>query len=142
MRIFRPGRSGPAATLGPLEAEIMQLIWAAPAPMLVSSVVDALGGQGRPLSHSAAKAVLNNLVAKHLLTKSQVGKATAFQARLDKAELNKAVISSVIAWLKRDYGMPVISQLVDELAIDDETIAEFERLILERRAKADDASSA
>jgi predicted transcriptional regulator len=135
MRIFRPGASAPTATLGPLETRIMEILWAAGAPTSVAAVAEALDEGGRRLSHSAVKAVLNNLAGKRLLTKSKLGKATLFQPRLDRAELNKEVVSSVILWLRETYGTPVISQLVDELALDEADMAEFERLIGEKRAK-------
>jgi predicted transcriptional regulator len=134
MRIFRPGDAAPTATLGPLEARIMEILWAASGPLPVASVTEALGGEPR-LSHSATKAVLNNLAGKRLLTKTRAGKATLFAPRLDKAELNKEVVASVIGWLTRTYGAPVITQLVDELAMDEASLAEFERLIAERRAR-------
>ena len=136
MRIFRPGDSAPTATLGPLETRIMEVLWAAGAPTPVAAVADALDDSGRRLSHSAIKAVLNNLAGKQLLTKTRLGKATLFQPRLDKAELNREVVASVVSWLRRTYGTPVISQLVDELAMDEESIAEFERLIAQRRGNA------
>ena len=113
----------------------MEILWTAGAPTPVAAVAEALGEDGRRLSHSAVKAVLNNLAGKRLLTKSKLGKATLFQPRLARAELNREVVSSVILWLKQTYGTPVISQLVDELTIDEADMAEFERLIGEKRAK-------
>ena len=135
MKIFRPAAAAPPATLGPLEAQIMEILWAAPAPMPVSGVVETLGGQGRRLSHSATKAVLNNLAAKGLVTKGRSGKATLFHPRLDRDALKREVVASVFGWLRSQYGAPVISQLVDELALDEASLAEFERLIQARRAK-------
>jgi len=135
VQIFRPSGAGPATTLGPLESEIMEILWSAHRAMPVAAVVEALAARGRPLSHSAAKAVLNNLTGKRLLTKSRQGKATAFLPRVGMEALNREVVSSVIAWLRSQYGPPVISQLVDELTLDEASLAEFERLIQERRAK-------
>lgn len=135
MRIFRPVGAGPATTLGPLETEIMEILWATEGPMPVAAVVEALAARGRPLSHSAAKAVLNNLAGKRLLTKGRAGKATLFHPRLGKEAHNREVVASVLGWLRRQYGPPVISQLVDELALDEASLAEFERLIQERRAR-------
>ena len=39
----------------------------------------------------------------------------------------------MIGSLKRNYGQPVIAQFVDQLAIDEDAILEFERLIAERK---------
>jgi predicted transcriptional regulator len=136
VRIFRPSGAGPATTLGPLESAIMKILWATQGAMPVAAVVEALAAEGRSLSHSATKAVLNNLAGKGLVTKSREGKATLFEPRVGQDALNREVVSSVIGWLRSQFGPPVISQLVDELALDEASLAEFERLIQARRAKS------
>ena len=45
------------------------------------------------------------------------------------------MITSVIGSLKRNFGAPVIAQFVDQLAVDDKAIEEFERLIAARKAE-------
>lgn len=131
--VFRPGRSGAAATLGPLEAEIMDLVWERDGPVLVADVVRALDAKGRSLSHSAAKAVLNNLTGKRLLEKGRSGRATTFSAAVGRTEFEHDLVRTVVQSLRRSFGLPVLAHLVDEFAIDAESVAEFERLIREKR---------
>ena len=133
--VFRPSRSGAAAVLGPLEGEIMEAVWAGQGPQSVSDVHDALTGQGRAISYSAVKAVLNNLADKSRLTKTREGKATFFEAAKTREAFEAEVVSSVVSSLKRNYGSGVIAQLVDELAVDKETLAEFERVIALRKSE-------
>ena len=133
--VFRPGRDGAAAVLGPLEGEIMEVIWRGEGPCAVPAVHQALTGAGRGISYSAVKAVLNNLADKGRLTKSRSGKVTLFAAAQSREAFEAEVVASVVGSLKRNYGAPVIAQLVSELATDEASLAEFERLIAERRAE-------
>jgi predicted transcriptional regulator len=133
--VFRPSRSGASAVLGSLEGPIMEAIWGAERPLAVSDVHQALTDAGRKISYSAVKAVLNNLADKGRLAKTRVGKATYFAAAATREAFEAEVVSSVVSSLKRNYGPTVIAQLVDELAVDQETLAEFERVIAQRRAE-------
>ena len=133
--VFRPSRSGPAAVLGPLEGEIMQAIWAAGRALSVGEVQTALKDQGRPLSDSAVRAVLNNLTGKRRLAKSRQGKQTFFAATASREAFEARVVSTVVDSLKRNYGAMAIAELVDQLAVDEETIAEFERRLAQRKAE-------
>ena len=91
--------------------------------------------QGRQISYSAVKAVLNNLTDKGRLTKSRHGKVTAFEAVKSREEFEAQVVSTVVSSLKRNFGAPVIAQLVNELAVDEETLAEFERVIAAKKSE-------
>ena len=133
--IFRPARSGPASVLGSLEGPIMEVIWRAGAAVPVPDVHRALVGQGRAISYSAVKAVLNNLAIKGRLTKSRAGKVTRFAATASREAFEAQVISSVVASLKRNFGRAAIAQLVDELVVDQETLAEFEAMIAQRKSE-------
>jgi predicted transcriptional regulator len=133
--VFRPSRSGAAAVLGPLEGAIMEVVWGAQAAVSVSEVHDALNAAGRPISYSAVKAVLNNLADKDRLIKTRAGKATYFAAALSREAFDAQVVSTVVSSLKRNFGPAVLAQLVDELAVDQETLEEFERVIAQRKAE-------
>jgi len=133
--VFRPSRSGAAAVLGPLEGEIMDVIWREGRALSVPDVHRALTGSGRAISYSAVKAVLNNLADKDRLAKTRAGKATFFAAAKSRAAFEAQVVSTVVQSLKRNYGAAVIAQLVDELAIDQETLSEFERVIAQRKSE-------
>ena len=133
MPIFRSDRSGAAVTVGPLEAAILDVLWERGEIMGVPEVHQALTAAGREISYSAVKAVLNNLEQKGWLRKEKRGKVTHFETVQSKEEFDSAVVSDVIKSLKRNYGQPVIAQLVDELAVDQGAIEEFERLIAARK---------
>lgn len=133
--VFRPSRSGAGAVLGPLEGEIMEVIWRAGRALSVGEVQRSLGEQGRPLSDSAVRAVLNNLAGKGRLTKSRAGKQSYFAAAASREAFEARVVSTVVDSLKRNFGGMAIAELVDQLAVDEETIAEFERRLAARKAE-------
>ena len=132
--VFRPSRSGAAAVLGPLEGKVMEVIWRTGGAVAVPEVHRAFTRKKRALSYSAVKAVLNNLAEKGHLSKSRQGKVTYFAAVKSREQFDARVISTVVGSLKRNFGTPVIAQLVDELAVDDETLREFERVIAAKKA--------
>ncbi|HEX3700425.1 MAG TPA: BlaI/MecI/CopY family transcriptional regulator [Phenylobacterium sp.] len=133
--VFRPSRSGPAAVLGPLEGEIMEVVWATGGTVSVPDVHRRLTEAGRAISYSAVKAVLNNLAGKGRLAKTREGKATFFAAAATREEFEAQVVSTVVRSLKRNFGPAVIAQLVDELAVDQATLSEFERVIAQRKTE-------
>jgi predicted transcriptional regulator len=134
-KVFRPGRSGAAAVLGPLESDIMDVLWEAPGALSVGDVHQALNTPKRQISYSAVKAVLNNLSTKGHLQKGAIGKATIFRPIKDRDRFQADVVKTVIDSLKSDFGQPAIVQLVNALTTDEEGLAEFEALIAARRAE-------
>jgi predicted transcriptional regulator len=135
MAVFRFSRSGPATVLGPLEGEIMKVIWKKEHPLSVNDVHLALTSRGRSISYSAVKAVLNNLSDKKHVTKTREGKVTFFNAAVSRETFDAHVVSTVVRSLKRNYGSAVIAELVDQLAVDEKAIIEFERLIEQRKSE-------
>jgi predicted transcriptional regulator len=131
--VFRTSRRGAAVVLGPLEGEIMEVIWRAGQALAVPDVHRAMIVGKRKLSYSAVKAVLNNLADKGHLTKSRHGKVTWFAAKRTREQFDAQVVSTVVGSLKRNFGTPVIAQLVNELAVDDATLREFERVIASKK---------
>ena len=135
MAVFRPDESGAAVAVGPLESKVLDVLWTSGPTLSVPEVHSALNDSSRTLSYSAVKAVLNNLSVKGWLRKERRGKVTCFEVLKSRSEFDAQVMSTVIDSLQRNYGVPVIAKLIDQLAVDEETVEEFERLIAERKAK-------
>jgi predicted transcriptional regulator len=132
---FRLGQSGAAVAVGPLESDVLDALWAGGRTMTVPEVHEAVIADGRTLSYSAVKAVLNNLADKGWLTKNRQGKLTNFAPVIDRDQFQTDVMRTVIGSLKRNFGDPVIAQFVDQLAVDDDSIEEIERLLAQRKAE-------
>src|SRR5436853_175207 len=91
-KVFRPGKRGSAATLGPLEAEIMETIWAAPQPLTVGDVSLRFNNRKPVLAYSTIKAVLSNLARKGHVRKQSAGKANTFLAAQSKVDFERDVV--------------------------------------------------
>lgn len=113
----------------------MEVIWRDGGALSVGDVRHALCKRGRTISYSAVKAVLNNLTGKKRLTKTREGKVTFFTAATSREAFEAQVVSTVVRSLKRNFGAAAIAELVDQLAVDEETISEFERLIAQRKSE-------
>ena len=135
MAFFRPDESGAAVAVGPLESKVLEVLWTKGPTLSVPEVHSALNQGPTALSYSAVKAVLNNLSTKGWLRKERRGKVTHFEVLKSRDEFDSQIMSTVINSLHRNYGTPIIAKLIDQLAVDDDTIREFERLIAERKAE-------
>ncbi|MDQ6781022.1 MAG: BlaI/MecI/CopY family transcriptional regulator [Candidatus Eremiobacteraeota bacterium] len=133
LKVFRPGQRGSAALFGPLEAVVMDVVWAREHAVTVGDVADALARRKPTLAYSTIKTILTNLVDKGYLSKRSIGRANEFAAKKSKAEFQGEVIGGVVNSLLRDYRNPLLSHLAAELADDPGSIAEFERLLAQRR---------
>lgn len=118
----------------------MDAVWASGLPVTVGDIAGALGRRKPTLAYSTVKAVLSNLAEKGYLSKRLVGRANSFVAKQSKEDFERDVVGGVLDSLLRDYRNPLLSHLADELADDPKSIAEFERLLAERkRRRATDA---
>lgn len=132
-RVFKPGEHGSAAVLGPLEADVMNAVWVAGAPVTVSDVMQVLNQRRKTSAYSTVKTILTNLADKGYLSKRSSGRANTFAAKQSKQEFERDVVDGVVSSLLRDYRNPLLTHLADELSADPQTIAEFERLLARRK---------
>lgn len=132
-RIFKPGEHGSATVLGPLEADVINAVWLAGVPVTVADVMKLLNQRRKALSYSTIKTILTNLAHKGYLSKRANGRANTFAAKQTKQEFERNVVDGVVSSLLRDYRNPLLTHLADELSADPQAIAEFERLLAQRK---------
>ncbi len=111
----------------------MDVIWEKAHPVTVGDVADALAHREPPLAYSTIKTILTNLTEKGYLAKRSVGRANEFAAKKSKSHFQRDVIGGVVNSLLRDYRNPLLTHLAQELADDPESVAEFQRLLAERK---------
>lgn len=137
-RVLRLNRaSGSASSLGPLEARVMEIMWSLGGWLSVSDVLAQMDGakDERPLAYSTVKAVMQNLADKHHLKKKPAGRANAFTPALSRAEFERTLVGDVVRPLFKHQRNPLLAHIAEELAGDDESYAEFERILAEKRAR-------
>ena len=91
------------------------------------------------LAYTTVKTVLQNLADKGHLEKRSAGKANEFKALRSRDEFRQSIIDDVVGPLLRTQRNPLLAHIAGELAADDESYAEFERLLTQKRAERADA---
>jgi predicted transcriptional regulator len=135
MSLFRFGRGDASSILGPLEDDVMKLVWSAQVPVTVADVHTTFEKQGRELAYSTVKAVLTNLAAKGYLRKRSKGKANVFAPAMTEARFREKVVGDVLDALTQDYRNPLIVSLVDRLGADPSMLRELERLVALKKSE-------
>jgi predicted transcriptional regulator len=111
---------------GPLESEVMRVVWAADGPVSVREVVEALNaGRAEPLAYTTVMTVMNRLAGKEVLVRSPTGRSFVYEATApDPAGL---AVRSVI----RAYGEEAITHFVDEARSDPKALRRLRALLEE-----------
>jgi len=110
--------------LGPLEAEVMQAMWAAPRPVSVRAVLDRLNtGRGAPLAYTTVMTVMARLAEKDILRRELNGRGYLYEAIA--ADAAAIAVRNVV----RDFGEGAIAGFVDEARADPNLRRQLERLL-------------
>ena len=139
-RIFRIDGSGAPSSLGPLQTRVMEIVWSLDGWFTVNDVVARIAYEPgeAPLAYTTIKTVISNLAEKRHLKKRSAGRANEFRAVLTHAEFQRAFIGNVLGPLLKNQRNPLLAHLAGELVADEETFAEFERLLAQKRAERKD----
>ena len=126
--------------VGPLEARVMQALWRRADWSSVGEVQSLLnaGSKDKQISYSAVKAVLLNLTKKDFTKKRSIGRANVFLPLHSQEEHQRQAVADIVSPLLRNHRNPLFAQIVSEVVADQSALAEFERLLAERKAKLHD----
>jgi predicted transcriptional regulator len=119
-----PRRGEKVTGLGPLESEIMELVWAAGEPLTVRHILERLNaGRSQRLAYTTVMTVMNRLVDKDVLRRKRAGRGYAYEATAsDPAAL---AVRSVM----RDYGDAAMAHFVEEAKGDPRALRRLQRLL-------------
>jgi predicted transcriptional regulator len=114
--------------LGPLEGEVMEVLWAAPEPLTVRAVLELLNGGRRPtLAYTTVMTVMARLAEKEVLRRVKAGRGYVYEpAVADEAGL---AVRDVI----RDFGDSAMAHFVEEARADPRLLKRLERLMREKQ---------
>lgn len=121
---FAPSSSSPTHVLGPLEGDIMDVIWRR-GPSTVSQVHRELQAS-KEIAYTTVMTTLTRLARKQLLDQDRSQPSYLYSARLDKAGFDRYVVSGVIESLMTDYH-DIFLELLTE-AIQSMSSADRERI--------------
>jgi predicted transcriptional regulator len=110
--------------LGPLEAEVMQVMWAAGGRMSVRAVLDRLNdGRDSPLAYTTVMTVMARLAEKDILRRQLDGRGYVYESVV--ADAAAIAVRSVV----RDFGEAAVAQFVDEARANPKLRRRLERLL-------------
>jgi predicted transcriptional regulator len=123
-----PDRGGPAGRLGPLEAEVLSVLWGSGGPMTVRAVAQELNsGRGAPLAYTTVMTVLSRLARKGILVRSRSGRGYAYlPVAADTAEI---AVRGVLA----EFGDTALARFVERVELDPGLRGRLRRLMEEQR---------
>jgi len=109
--LFRLDGQGLERVLGPLEARIMEVLWAEDRPLPVQEVCRRLGGA----HHKTVLTVLNRLVGKGLVERLPAGRAHLFRPRETREAFLARVADRVIQGLLEGWGPLAVARFLTAL---------------------------
>jgi predicted transcriptional regulator len=121
---WMPRRGDNVTGLGPLEAEVMELVWAAERPLTVRDVLERVNAKRSPqLAYTTVMTVMNRLVGKDVLRRTRAGRGYAYEATAsDPAAL-------AVRNVMRDYGDAAMARFVEEAKGDPRALRRLQRLL-------------
>lgn len=122
-----------ADVLGPLESEIMDVVWDA-GEVTVRDVHRSLN-EVRPIAYTTVMTTLGRLTDKGLLRRVEDQPAHRYSALVSRDEYASSTVKSVVDWLVTHFPDPAVAYFVDKVGNEDEdVIAKLRDAIDQRRA--------
>ncbi len=120
-----------AEVLGPLEAEIMDVVWER-GEVTVRDVHQALRS-GRPIAYTTVMTTLGRLADKGLLQRMEDQPAHRYVALMSREQYARTTVKSVVDWLIGHFPDPAVAYLVDRVEKEDDEVIERLREAIEQR---------
>ena len=106
-------QGGSAAGLGPLEAEVMAVLWRSDAPLAVREVAAMLNAdRAEPLAYTTVMTVMSRLAGKGLLSRSRSGRRFLYAAAVSDAA--EVAVQGVLA----EFGDAALARFVERAELD------------------------
>jgi predicted transcriptional regulator len=118
---------GGGGRLGPLEAEVMAVLWRTGRPMPVREVTRAVNeGRGAPLAYTTVLTVMTRLAGKNILARSRSGRGYLYSPVVaDSAEI-------AVRGVLDEFGDSALARFVERVELDPALRARLRRLMEER----------
>ena len=114
--------------LGPLESEVMEVMWTAAAPLSVRAVLGELNrGRRPPLAYTTVMTVMSRLAEKDVLRRTKDGRGYVYEAVI--ADVAGIAVRDVI----RDFGESAVASFVEQARSDPKLLKRLERLMRQER---------
>lgn len=116
--------------LGELEQAVMEVLWQH-SPLCVREVGEQLVDRG--LAYTTIMTTLDRLYKKGLLERHKQGHAFFYSPKLDRKTYEQRLVTHVLRNLSTASREALLSGFLDFAEADEQTLAQLERLIAERK---------
>lgn len=124
-----------AAVLGPLEAEVMEIIWER-GEVTVRDVYKELR-QARPIAYTTVMTTMGRLSDKGLLRRKEDHPAHKYSPQVSREQYAKSTVKSVVDWLVNQFRDPAVAYFLDRVEQEDERVIEnLKQAISERESRS------
>ena len=127
---FNPSSSKSKKVLGPLEGEIMDVVWEQ-GPTTVSVVHKALAKR-KEIAYTTVMTTMSRLAKKQLLTQDRSATTYKYAPALNREEFERYVVKGVLAGLFDDFGDAVIGDFVEYVSNSGDTRMDQLRSLVNR----------
>jgi predicted transcriptional regulator len=112
--------------LGPLEAEVMDVVWSSDGPVSVRTMLERLNdGRRQQLAYTTVMTVMSRLVEKEVLSRQREGRGYVYEASVS----DPAAIA--VRGVVRDFGEAALAHFVNEARADPKVLRRLRRLLSE-----------
>ena len=127
-----PRRRQPLAdVLGPLEAEVMSVVWDSD-EVTVRDVHKALSKK-RNIAYTTVMTTMGRLTDKGLLRRVEEQPAHRYFPEVSREQYAKSTVTSVVDWLVNHFRDPAVAYFIDKVEAEDEKVIESLREAIEQR---------
>ena len=125
----RPQR-GLERLLGPLEGNVMLVLWGHQGELTVHEVLEGLNEDRiEPYAYSTVVTVMTRLARKGLLQRRRVGKAHAYWPTMDPEEFVRSRAGRAARSMMAEFGDLALAGFVDEVRSDPEQLRKLKELL-------------
>jgi predicted transcriptional regulator len=125
LRLTHSGGDALPSVLGPLEEEIMEVVWSK-GNVTVHDVQTVLR-RGRPIAYTTVATTMGRLNRKGLLNCDSDYHAHRFEATVAREEYARSTAESVFDWLVTHFPKPAVAYFLDRITDDDELVERLRR---------------
>jgi predicted transcriptional regulator len=132
---FSPTKDGLVKVLGPLETEIMRLLWDEKRSTVKK--VHRMLSQNRDIAYTTVMTTMSRLSEKGVLNRQREGLAYVYTPAITEDEFVSMVVSQVLDGLLHDYSDMAIDYMVDYLARNSpDDLTRLQQTIQDRMGRA------
>jgi predicted transcriptional regulator len=136
LSVATSSRGKASGVLTPLELEIMQVLWAS-GPSPVARVQERLGGD---LAYTTVQTMLNVLLRKKKVRRTQVGRAFTYEAAVTRDRATGAALKDLVSRMFGGSSEAMLMALINTQAITPEQLARAAEMVGRSGDQGDDNS--